>query len=265
MALVATALLVGVVGPSASAATAPSGLTRFREAVGQIESGGRYTARNPVSGAYGKYQIMPSNWPSWAGTYLGNPNASWSPSNQDRVASGKMTSLYRWLGSWKRVAYWWLTGSSKTSGWTAYATDYVRRVMAEYHGSSTTASSVVTARAQESNSHVTYTGTWKPAEHAAYAGDRVLYATKAGASAEFTFTGRRIAWYGPKGPTRGKAKVYVDGQYVRTVDLLRSSFLARASLFSKGWSEPGEHTIRIVVVGTKGRPMVAIDEFVITR
>ena len=37
-------------------------------AVGQVESGGRYTARNPISGAYGKYQIMPSNWPSWART-----------------------------------------------------------------------------------------------------------------------------------------------------------------------------------------------------
>ena len=32
---------------------------RFKSAIGRVESGGSYTARNPTSGAYGKYQIMP--------------------------------------------------------------------------------------------------------------------------------------------------------------------------------------------------------------
>jgi hypothetical protein len=265
VALLATTLLVGVAGPTVSAATAPSGLIRFREAVGQIESGGNYTARNPVSGAYGKYQIMPSNWPSWASTYLGNANASWSPSNQDTVASGKMTSLYRWLGSWRRVAYWWLTGSSQTSGWSSYATSYVNKVMAEYSGGSDTTSTYVVVRAQESNSRIEYTGTWKVAEHAAYAGDKARYAKAAGASIEFTFTGRKLVWYGPEGPTRGKAKVFIDGNYIKTVDTGNGSFLARSALFTYKWTSPGEHTIRIVVAGTSGRPMVALDEFQITR
>jgi len=266
VALLATAVLTGVAGPDVSAATAPSGLIRFREAVGQIESGGNYTARNPVSGAYGKYQIMPSNWPSWASTYLGNANASWSPSNQDTVASGKMTSLYRWLGSWRRVAYWWLTGSDRTSGWSSYATSYVNKVMAEYSGGTTATTSIyVVARAQESNSTIDYSGTWKGAEHGSYAGDRARYATAAGASTEFMFTGRKIVWYGPEGPTRGKAKVYIDGTYIKTVDTGNGSFLARSALFAYRWSSPGEHTIRIVVVGTSGRPMVALDEFQITR
>jgi hypothetical protein len=245
--------------------SAPAGLVRFREAVGQIESGGNYTARNAVSGAYGKYQIMPSNWPSWASTYLGNASASWSPSNQDAVASGKMTSLYNWLGSWKRVAYWWLTGSSRTSDWSSYATSYVNKVMAEYAEGADTASTLVIARAQESNSKVIRTGSWKAATHTAYAGDRVYYSTDPGASATFTFTGRKIVWYGPEGPTRGQAKVYIDGVYMKTVDTHRSTFLARSALFAYRWAGPGEHTIRFVVVGTKGRPMVALDEFQITR
>lgn len=265
VALVATALTIGVVGPSVSAATAPAGLIKFREAVGQVESGGNYTARNATSGAYGKYQIMPSNWPSWASTYLGNANASWSPSNQDTVATGKLTALHRWLGSWRRVAYWWLTGSSKTSGWTSYATNYVNKVMAEYSGGSTSTSTLVIARAQETNSTIDYDGTWKAAGHSAYAGDAARYATAAGATSEFSFTGRRIVWYGPEGPTRGQAKVFIDGVYIRTVDTHRSSFLARSALFSHRWATAGEHTISIVVVGTKGRPMVALDEFQITR
>lgn len=258
-------LLVGTAGAGVSAATAPSGLIRFREAVGQIESGGNYTARNPTSGAYGKYQIMPSNWPSWASTYLGNANASWSPSNQDTVASGKMTSLYRWLGSWRRVAYWWLTGSDRTSGWSSYATSYVNKVMAEYSGGTTTTSTYVVARAQESNSTIDYSGTWKVAEHTSYAGGKARYATAAGASIEFAFSGRKIVWFGPEGPTRGKAKVFIDGTYIKTVDAGNGSFIARSALFTYRWTSPGSHTIRIVVVGTSGRPMVALDEFQITR
>ena len=48
---------------------------RFLYALGQVESGGSYTARNPTSGAYGKYQILPSNWPAWAKLYLGSSTA----------------------------------------------------------------------------------------------------------------------------------------------------------------------------------------------
>ena len=68
-------------------------------AIGKVESGGDYTAQNASSGAYGKYQIMPSNWPAWARQYLGNAHAKPTPANQERVAAGKFRSLYDWLGS----------------------------------------------------------------------------------------------------------------------------------------------------------------------
>ncbi|MGH2475333.1 MAG: N-acetylmuramoyl-L-alanine amidase, partial [Candidatus Limnocylindrales bacterium] len=85
-----------------------------------------------------------------------------------------------------------------------------------------------------------------------------------GASATLTFTARRVVWNGPTGPTRGKAKIYVDGRYIRTVDLRRGSFDARASLYRTSWSKSGRHTLKILVVGTRGRPMVAIDDFAVT-
>lgn len=248
------------------AAWQPPGLKRFMAAVGKVESGGRYTARNPVSGAYGKYQIMPANWPSWARTYLGNAKAPQTPSNQEKVAAGKFTSLYKSLGSWRRVAYWWLTGSKQTSGWSAYATRYVNKVMGYYRNGT----GPVLARAKvdgkrygEKSGAIEYTGTWRSARHAAYAGDAVKYATKGGASATFTFTGTRISWYGPDGPTRGSAKVFVDGKLVKTVDLHDRSFTARTLAFRKSWKSASKHTIEIVVVGSKGHPMVAIDEFVV--
>lgn len=266
IATIVTVLVVGVAPPDMTATRAPAGLGRFKAAVGHVESGGRYDARNPTSGAYGKYQILPSNWPSWARQYLGDPRARPTPRNQERVASGKMTALLRWLGTWRRVAYWWLTGSSRRSGWSAYARRYVDRVMARYKASVRSSATPSRIRVVNDRSKsIVYRGTWRVARHAGYKGDRVRYATSNGASAMLTFTGRRVVWYGPTGPTRGKARVYVDGKAVRTVDLRRRTFDPRAAIYSKRWSRSGKHTLRIVVLGTTGRPMVAIDDFAITR
>ena len=85
------------------------------------------------------------------------------------------------------------------------------------------------------------------------------------ANATLTFTGRGVTWFGPTGPTRGRAKVYVDGKLVRTVDLRRSAFHARSAVYSKRWSSSRTHTIRVVVLGTSGRSMVAIDDFGIAK
>jgi hypothetical protein len=263
-------LVLALIGPAASAArTPPPGLAKFKYAVGKVESGGNYYARNPYSGAYGKYQIMPSNWPAWAQRYLGNRYARQTPANQEKVASGKFTSLHRSLGSWRRVAYWWLTGSKRTSGWSASATRYVKRVMRLYakaggqHG--TDPAPVKRGHISEKSSAVTYTGSWRSAAHSRYAGDHVLYTKTPGASATVAFTGRKVTWYGPGGPTRGRAKVYVDGVYRKTVDLHRSTFKARVAAFTTSWAQPGAHTVRIEVVGTGSHPMIAIDEFVVTK
>jgi hypothetical protein len=268
VAALATILVLTASGSAALAAKSPPGLSRFMYAVGRVESGGNYTARNPDSGAYGKYQIMPSNWPAWARQYLGNANAKPTPANQEKVAAGKMTSLYRWLGSWKRVAYWWLTGSSRTTGWSSSAKRYVAKVMRIYReagGKDTTPRAEVRRTSSERSKLITYTGTWRRANHRGYGGDTVAYAKSAGASATFTFNGRKVTWNGPTGPTRGNAKVYVDGKYVKTVNTYRRSFDSRAALFRTGWKTAGKHTIKIVVVGTKGHSMVAIDDFVVVK
>lgn len=104
---------------------------RFMWAMAGQESGWNYFARNSSSGAFGKYQIMPFNWPVWAAEYLGDARADQTPYNQEKVAYGKLRDLYRWLGSWKRVAYWWLTGSTEKNEkkWSSYAKGYVTNIM----------------------------------------------------------------------------------------------------------------------------------------
>jgi len=261
VAVVATIVLVGVVAPTGSSAHAP-GIDRFLYALGQVESGGNYYARNPVSGAYGKYQIMPSNWGPWAKRYIGSSSAPQSPRNQEIVARGKVHDLRHWLGTWRRVAYWWLTGSSRTTGWSTFASNYVARVMRLYRDGPRPDLSDA-RRYSENSARIEYAGRWRTAEHPGYRGDAVRYARRAGQTATFTFEGSRVSWYGPIGPTRGKARVYLDGRYVRTVDLHASGFRARNRLFTKTWKSAGAHELTIKVVGTSGRPVVAIDEFAV--
>ncbi len=268
VALLATTILIGIIGPAVTVAGDPPGLARFMNAVGRAESGGRYNARNPISGAYGKYQIIPSSWRAWAIRYLGDPHARPTPANQEIVAAAKFRTLYRGLASWRRVAYAWLTGSGRTSGWSYFATRYVNRVMRYYNNTSTAALAAVAnpfRRYTETSANIVYAGAWRSASHRSYAGDAVRYSTAAGATASFAFTGTRVVWYGPVGPTRGQARVLIDGTLARTVDLHRGTFSARTAVFSMSWPTAGAHTLVIEVVGTAGHPYVAIDELAVAN
>ena len=267
VAIVATIILVGISGPTSTLASDPPGLARFMYAVGKVESGGDYYARNASSGAYGKYQIIPSSWRAWADRYLGSPYAKPTPANQEIVAAAKFRALYSGLQSWRRVAYWWLTGSSRTYGWSYNATRYVNRVMGYYYSSTAVDITAVVNPIRwysETSAAITYAGSWRSASYWRYAGGAAKYATSAGATATFAFTGTRVTWYGPVGPTRGQAKVRIDGVSVGTVNLYSSSFTARRTVFSKGWATAGPHTLVIEVVGTAGHPYVAIDQFAVT-
>lgn len=258
-------LISNVAGPARTLASDPPQLDRFMQAVAQVESHGSHTAQNAKSGAYGRYQIMPDNWRAWARRYLGNASAKPTPANQERVARVKMAELYRWLGSWKRVSYWWLTGSSQMSAWSHAASQYVARVMAIFGGVEDSNPSVEAIRHySERSSTINYAGTWHVARAPSYVGGRVSYASGAGATAAITFTGSRIAWYGPVGPTRGKARIVVDGVVQETVDLNRSTFRPRSLLYSSAWKTSGRHSLVIEVVATRGHKLVAIDELVVT-
>ena len=95
------------------------------------ESSGRFDAVNPRTGAFGKYQVMPRNWPVWAGRYLGNPWAPKSPVNQEFVVRQRIEQLRANHRTWRNVAHWWLTGNvhDDPTAWSPQAASYVRRVM----------------------------------------------------------------------------------------------------------------------------------------
>lgn len=112
---------------------------------------------------------------------------------------------------------------------------------------------------------IRYAGLWKLARHPAYVGNAVRFATAARSRATFAFNAHAVTWYGPVGPTRGQARVFVDGKLVTTVDLYARTFTAHKAIFTRTWKTNDAHTLAIEVVGTAGRPYVAIDEFTVTK
>ena len=120
-------------------------------------------------------------------------------------------------------------------------------------------------RYQDTSSRVTYNRSWRTYSTSSASGGHTHYASRAGAAATFRFTGRAFAIISPKGPTRGSLKLYVDGAYVGTVSLHRSSSVPRVVVAARSWSTSGAHTVRAVVVGTLHHPRVDIDAFAILR
>ena len=245
----------------------PPKLRVFMEALATVESGGRYDARNKSSGAYGRYQIMPFNWPSWARTYLGDRRAKPTPANQDKVAAGRLSNLKHAYGEWNRVAYWWLTGGKgPRSTWSDYASRYVYKVMSGFRLriASPDGGKAVNVIGDQSQA-IEWRGTWTSARHEAYSGDHARTSKDPGARIKIRFTGRSIALQGPVGPTRGRAAGWVDGERVGVVDLRAGTFHPRRVLFEKQWRSVGTHKVELVVLGTKGGPHVTVDRIVLRR
>jgi hypothetical protein len=132
-------------------------------------------------------------------------------------------------------------------------------------GSWAYASTWSSALIQQSSSAVVYSGAWASSSNTANSGGSAKSASAAGASATMTFSGRAVAWVTTLRATAGAAKVYVDGVLVATVDTVGASTTYRQIVFSKAWTSYATHVIKIVVVGTAGRPKVDLDAFEVMR
>ena len=117
---------------------------------------------------------------------------------------------------------------------------------------------------QETSGALVRKGPWSARFSSAYYGGRAMSAQVAGSSVRVTFTGQKIAWVSAVGPTRGQARIYVDGTFERTVDLRSATPAARRIMAVRSWSSSGRHTLEIRIVGTAGRPRVDVDAFVVT-
>jgi subtilisin family serine protease len=89
-----------------------------------------------------------------------------------------------------------------------------------------------------------------------------------GASATYTFTGSGIRWIGTTDVDHGKARVYLDGRLVATVDAYSATRQTCQVLFART-VKPGRHTLRIVVMGQNNNrssgDRVDVDAFLVSR
>lgn len=100
------------------AGNASASIERTMAAIGQYESGGNYKALGPKtrSGdrAYGKYQVMGANIPSWTKAALGRSLTPQQflndPKAQDAVAKYKMGQYLAQYGTVENVAIAWFAG-----------------------------------------------------------------------------------------------------------------------------------------------------------
>ncbi|HUR73512.1 MAG TPA: S8 family serine peptidase [Sporichthya sp.] len=108
--------------------------------------------------------------------------------------------------------------------------------------------------------------TWSRETGADLAGGSSHGSPISGASATYTFNGRSIRWIGTTGADHGKARVYLDGRLVATVDTYSASRQTCQVLFARA-VKPGRHTLRIVVLGHHNQrsagDRVSIDAFVV--
>jgi hypothetical protein len=115
---------------------------------------------------------------------------------------------------------------------------------------------------QESHGDLAYTGGWSSEDDGDFSADGARFATDAGATVKYTFSGRAVSWVTQLGPDSGEVEVYLDGDLVATVDTHADATIERFVAFTRGWSSDGKHTIKLVVVGT-GR--VDLDAFEVIR
>ncbi|PWE11251.1 N-acetylmuramoyl-L-alanine amidase [Streptomyces sp. BSE7F] len=105
-------------------------------------------------------------------------------------------------------------------------------------------------------------GTWAVRSSTSYLGGKSYSSSSRNASLTWTFTGKSAAWVVSRATTSGQAHIYVDGVKTATVDLKSSTTKYRDAIWTKTWNSSAKHTIKIVVVGTSGRPTVTTDGLV---
>ncbi|MER7763583.1 N-acetylmuramoyl-L-alanine amidase [Streptomyces sp. NPDC097619] len=103
------------------------------------------------------------------------------------------------------------------------------------------------------------TGTWSSRSSGSYLGGASLSSGTTGSSLTWTFTGRSVSWIVSRAAGSGQAHVYLDGVKAATVDLKSTATLYRNAVFTKTWATAGTHKLKIVVVGTAGRPTLTTD------
>jgi len=190
----------------------------------------------------------------------------WTATDSDSGVASSNIGERRDGGAWASVA----TTSASTRSRHArlpYLTDVQHRVRARDLVANLSdfaeGPTIRLKRYSEGTGAATWSSGWTLSSNSNALGGRLRYATAAGASVTFRFTGRAVAWIARTSSTLGNARVYIDGTSVGVYGLGGSTVWRRV-VFTRDVS-PGTHTMRIVVLGTSGRPRIEVDGFIVMQ
>jgi subtilisin family serine protease len=172
-------------------------------------------------------------------------------------------------GDWV-VATWqpWLTGTTRTSAsFGSGGLPLTPRAGRTYHFRVTARDAYGNAAIVRSFTMVPvddwegprYTPSWEAVAAPGRWRSRAHRSVIAGATATFTYDARQLRVIGDRCAACGQLKVYVNGAYVRTVDTYSSTTRTRQVLYTTTQHFAAPPTLRIVLVGTTGRPKVVLD------
>jgi subtilisin family serine protease len=94
-------------------------------------------------------------------------------------------------------------------------------------------------------------GSWKTASNTKYYGGSARHTNVAGRRQTLTRTMQDVAIVAIKGPSKGIAKVFVDGKEVASVDLYSSTNQYRQVVWAMDFGSAATHTVELRVTGTR--------------
>ncbi|MDT8716139.1 hypothetical protein IAI10_05685 [Clostridium sp. 19966] len=103
---------------------------------------------------------------------------------------------------------------------------------------------------EETNSNLTYVGTWSSESNSGYSGGSAKISNSNGSYVSFSFTGTGFRWYGLAGPNIGNAIVTIDGNST-TIDNYSASNTFKKVVYEKTGLSSGTHTVKIQVSSNK--------------
>jgi GH25 family lysozyme M1 (1,4-beta-N-acetylmuramidase) len=232
-----------------------NGVTRTTTATMTVFDGVAPTVTAPTSQFFAGWHIGGNSVPG---------RTTWTGSDTGGISSFTLQSQVNG-GTWTTVSTSPPTATSNAQQWT-FNTTYRFRVQATDRAGNVSSFAYGPAFksgfAQDNDPSVHYGPTAWAVTNSVYAsGGTIHYTTKAGAYATWTFFGAGVAWVSYLGPTRGQAKVYIDGTYVQTVNLYSSTYTTKVVVFTRMWSANHTHTITLVNLATAGHPRIDLEGF----
>ena len=205
----------------------------------------------------------------WIGQSVGTTTTTariaWSATDADSGVKSYRLQVSVDGGGWKTIA---LPAATTTSIDRTLTTGHayqfrVRATDGAGNTSSYTAGpSLTSVRYSEASGRITYRSAWKKTTSPKALGGAARHATASTKRATFEFTGYDVGWVATRTASSGKARIFIDGILIGTVDLDRGSTSYRKLVFARHFSTLATHTLEIRPVGD-GR--VDIDGFVVLR